>query len=493
MGKIVCLLFACCLFVNMYADSVESIKEGPIHEAFLVQEFGDLILEAVPNQPPKPITELKPLEEEMQAIWIPGYWAWSRKYGEYMWVSGVWRRPPPGLYWISGYWKGYPVGWVWIHGFWSRVPEEALEYIAEVPPDSLDEKIQKPEAPVDQYFWAPGYWAYDSVSKQYVWYLGRFEVFSEKWVYSPAHYIWREKGYAFVPDFWDWPLEERGIAYASAHIDPDFISLAVYEPTEKLEPLFIVEQFYPYWPSFSCFYAHHYHFHRDLWVAWGGVPPWWNWVTWWGHTSPDQWWVWWWWTHPGYPNPHWMDSAIAQKISPPSELVLKRMKKVRVLPNITSSGVIGNAHLVHYLEKITGRENPILSSDPKQLEQLQEVAKPLHPNAAVLTPEGKTKNTEETMKPFFGPSKEELKVHPERLTLPPKPTLDSIPHSRKNLLYNPSQEFETNFEDPRSPKQMQHLDDMMTESQPLRNPIEPKVYQTPGNESTIPNYKDEKY
>ncbi len=41
---------------------------------------------------------------------------------------------------------------------------------------------------------------------------------------------------------------------------------------------------------------------------------------------------------------------------------------------------------------------------------------------------------------------------------------------------------------PQPPMQTQHLDDMMTEPQPQRNPVEPNVNRLPGDESTLPDY-----
>ena len=43
-----------------HAQDVKPIDDGPIHEAFLAPESGDIILTAVPMPPPRPITERVP-------------------------------------------------------------------------------------------------------------------------------------------------------------------------------------------------------------------------------------------------------------------------------------------------------------------------------------------------------------------------------------------------------------------------------------------------
>ncbi len=282
----------------------------------MVQEFGEIFIQGIPEDPPANLTEEIPSQADQQTRWIPGYWAWSKEYSDFIWVSGVWRRPPPGFQWISGYWKRYSEGWVWIHGFWSDLPESKLRPIAEIPPDPIDEKLGQAPAPADAYFWIPGYWSYDWKTRNYVWNAGKWEALDVNWVYVPGHYMWREEGYVFAPAFWDWPLDQRGTAYAAVYILPSFREFAVYQPSVVLEPLFILDLYYPYWTNYSCLYHSHFFYNFDLWAAWGAIPPWWNWNDWWALTWQDSLGLWWWWSHPGYPNPSWIDAQIAAKIAP---------------------------------------------------------------------------------------------------------------------------------------------------------------------------------
>ena len=52
----------------------------------------------------------------------------------------------------------------------------------------------------------------------------------------------------------------------------------------------------------------------------------------------------------------------------------------------------------------------------------------------------------------------------------------------------PSQGHQPHYDYPQTPLQLQHLDRLMTEPQPQRNPAGPRVHPTPGNESTLPRY-----
>src|SRR5437588_3207778 len=84
-------------------DGVEVLARGPVHEAFAQPpdagqpEAGPV----VPGQPPAPVEELPPEQrpEGEDVQWVPGYWQWDAERGEFLWVSGSWREPPPGRQW----------------------------------------------------------------------------------------------------------------------------------------------------------------------------------------------------------------------------------------------------------------------------------------------------------------------------------------------------------------------------------------------------------
>ena len=99
--------------------NVEVLTRGPVHEAYAVPlSAGQTTGMIVPKQPAAPIEEVPPdmKPEGSNSVWIPGYWGWDDDRRDFLWVSGVWRAPPPGYRWMPGYWQsevaraGIPVG-----------------------------------------------------------------------------------------------------------------------------------------------------------------------------------------------------------------------------------------------------------------------------------------------------------------------------------------------------------------------------------------------
>ena len=88
--------------------NVDVLTRGPVHEAFAEQVSPDP-MEGItaPTAPPDPIPEIPPevKPEGDDVMWIPGYWFWDEERRDYLWVSGVWRRVPPGRRWVPGYWQ----------------------------------------------------------------------------------------------------------------------------------------------------------------------------------------------------------------------------------------------------------------------------------------------------------------------------------------------------------------------------------------------------
>lgn len=505
---------------SVCADSFQTVNDGPIHEAFVVQESGSLLLQPAPNAPPPMITELMPRQNDTSAIWIPGYWSWSHKHGVFLWVSGVWRRPPPQMQWVAGQWKNYPQGWVWISGFWTEAQPDSVAYLPMPPPDPIDQRVPTPPSSSENYFWVPGNWVFDSSLKQYVWYMGRWESIESQWVYCPAHYVWREKGYVFIPGFWDWPLQVRGEAFSTIYVDPEALAAFVYEPKHALDSLFVMEQLYPYWPNYSCLFQFHYLLYYNVWSTWGAAPPWWRWPAWNTFSRIDQWALWWWWSHPGYPTPTWITDALAQVIAPPPQFVVEMMHRIDPPPLVTPNGVVGEMALFQALVQVTGFNLPILPSDPKQVGQIQTIASPQKPTASVWEPKGNGHPMiPPPEKPFFGPSPQTLKAAPQRVILPPRPFVKDkesaekamppkLPQRRvltKQPIYSspnqqgqpnarsytpptkvPKQGYTIDYTYPQAPMQTQHQNRIMGSPQPQINPAGPNVNPVPRDYSTLP-------
>jgi hypothetical protein len=168
----------------------------------------------VPKRPPDPVPEVPPetRPEGDGAVWIPGYWAWDLGRKDYLWVSGVWRVPPPGRKWVPGAWAAAEGGFRWTPGFWAPDGAGELPFVPE-PPASLDNGPSGPPPDEDR-FYVPGTWLFQG--QRYAWRPGFWTINRPGWVWTPAAYLWTPGGYVFVDGFWDYPLEDRGLLFAPA-------------------------------------------------------------------------------------------------------------------------------------------------------------------------------------------------------------------------------------------------------------------------------------
>ncbi|NGX42672.1 MAG: hypothetical protein K940chlam7_00956 [Chlamydiae bacterium] len=372
------------------AQNIQICEEGPIHEAFIAPESGSIILDAVALEPPRPITERIPTMTDPEAGWIPGYWAWQPHLQDFVWVSGVWRRPPPGHQWIPGYWESFDEGWVWIRGFWSPVALSQLPFIDVAPPDLIDEDVA--QAPGSSYFWMPGYWEFPPSDRQYLWVSGQWGLFDPHWVFVPAHYLWRPDGYIFIPAYWDWPMETRGTVYSCVFIQPAARAQIVYLPVVIIEYPIIIDHLFPYYPDYICFFGHFHHHHPGFWDDFCCVPPWWGWEAWWSFSWHDHWALWWWWSHPGFPQPLWLSAQFSNMLPPPGADLLAMMANVKGPGIITPKGVVKPGDLREGLADVVGGKPdllpPILPSKPQELNEVIDAVIPTIPDR-ILKPTGR--------------------------------------------------------------------------------------------------------
>lgn len=338
------LLLGCFLCFSCLSYGIESLGSSHVHEAFMTREAPISLLVAIPQRPPSPLNEVRPQQNESDTVWVEGYWEWSSELKQFVWCSGSWRRPPPGHNWIPGYWKELEKGWVRIKGFWSSVPESQLSYIQQSPPDPYNENPR--ERPGEDYFWMSGYWSYEN--NEYVWYSGKWELLDQKWIYVPPRYIWRDRGYVFSPAFWDWPLEERGIAYACLALSPQETEIR-YESSMILDPMAIIDGCILYYPDYYYFYFYYSYFHIDWWLECNFCPPWWGWDAWWWLPWWDQWGLWWWWCHPGFPAPFWLDVALIQQMNTPPRALVRAMREISPPLIIGPRGMIPPENLLNAL------------------------------------------------------------------------------------------------------------------------------------------------
>ncbi|MCH9628127.1 MAG: hypothetical protein S4CHLAM2_17800 [Chlamydiales bacterium] len=355
--RIATLLFVISLIWNgqAYSQDVEPMEHGHVHEAFMNVEETVTLLVAIPEQPPAPLKEEIPPQKDPKSVWVPGYWNWSALHNDFVWCSGSWRRPPPNHQWITGSWQKLDEGWVRLRGFWSTVPEDKLTYISQTPPDPYDE--HPTNRPDKDYFWMSGYWKFD---KDYKWFSGKWEQLDENWIYVPPKYVWRPSGYVFVPAFWDWPLDQRGTAYACLLI-PEGQTEIQYLPEYIMEPSVLLDACLLYYPDYCYFYYYYHHFHIDWWFGCDWCPPWWGWDSWWWLPWWDQWGLWWWWSHPGFPIPFWLDQALLDLIFGPPQALINVMKNLPPPLIIGPNGAIPPGDLIDTTED----DKPVFPEDPR--------------------------------------------------------------------------------------------------------------------------------
>jgi hypothetical protein len=197
-------------------NGFQILTRGPIHEALAEPVvFDPRPGPVVPKEPPPLVQEAPPAEQPAgtNVVWIPGYWAWDDQRQGFLWVSGLWRDVPPERQWVPGYWSQVEGSAQWTPGFWAAANQEQLQYLPE-PPASLEEGPSGPP-PSDDSIWTPGTWLWQD--DRYVWRPGSWVGFQPDWTWVPAQYVSTPGGYIFNEGYWDYPLAQRGQAFAPVY------------------------------------------------------------------------------------------------------------------------------------------------------------------------------------------------------------------------------------------------------------------------------------
>ncbi|MHB1036822.1 MAG: YXWGXW repeat-containing protein [Pirellulales bacterium] len=255
------------------AGDVQIMNRGPVHEAFAEPVTGRSVAGlAVPKKPPQAIEEMPPdiRPQGDNVVWIPGYWGWEQDRQDFVWISGVWRVPPPGQQWVPGYWTAQGNGYQWVSGFWTAAQSEQVQYLP-APPASLELGATS-VAPTPDYFWVPGCWRW--YRERYVWQPGYWSPLYADWVWVPAQYVWTPRGWIFLAGRWDLPLARRGMLFAPVYFRrPIYLrSDYYYSPSVVLDPGGLLLHL------FACPRYHHYFF-GDYYAAGYeqmGIYPWFN-------------------------------------------------------------------------------------------------------------------------------------------------------------------------------------------------------------------------
>lgn len=197
-------------------EGAETLTRGPLHEAFAEPvTFGAEETLVIDKEPPAPIDELPPeyKPDDEDATWIPGYWGWDEERADFLWISGVWRVPPPGQRWVPGYWQTAAAGYEWVPGFWVAAETQELVYRPELP-DSLEQGPTSP-SPGDDHFYVPGCWHFTTTG--YRWQPGYWHESYDNWIWVPARWAWTPRGVVFINGYWDYRLPQRGFVFAPVY------------------------------------------------------------------------------------------------------------------------------------------------------------------------------------------------------------------------------------------------------------------------------------
>src|SRR5436190_13344172 len=105
---------------NADEEGMETLTQGPLHDAFATPSEADpqpspIVTEKPPADVPEQPPEYKP---DGNFIWLPGYFEWDDDRRGFIWITGVWRQPPPGKRWMPSYWEEVAGGWQRGKGFW---------------------------------------------------------------------------------------------------------------------------------------------------------------------------------------------------------------------------------------------------------------------------------------------------------------------------------------------------------------------------------------
>ena len=250
---------------------IEVLTSGPVHEAFaepVSMEQGPTLV--VPYELPAPLQEAPPALEppDARALWVPGYWAWDDDRTNFIWVSGIWRVPPPNTRWVPGYWNPTPAGYQWVPGFWLATAAQPIEYLP-APPPTLETgpvgAVPRPDA-----MWVQGCWIRRDA--RYVWRPGFWAAGTADWIWIPATYAWTPRGYVFCQGYWDYTIGARGVLFAPVACDLAFCA----RPTFVYTPSIFIRLEILITSLFSRPRYRHYYFgdYYDSRYARAGILPW---------------------------------------------------------------------------------------------------------------------------------------------------------------------------------------------------------------------------
>ncbi len=193
--------------------AVDEDPAAPLHEA-VVGSPAAYEAFAVNDPPPDAVVEDRPSAPDPAMQWIPGYWWYSQRLSQYIWITGAWRNAPPSTSWVPGSWNVSDGRYAWSPGYWAPAgyrPDGAA-FLNEPPPAPQVERIVESSRPGPDYAWVPG--AYEIREGRYFWVGGRWgraPIAGSAWV--EPRYVRVGARYVYTPGRWDYAVERRGAVY----------------------------------------------------------------------------------------------------------------------------------------------------------------------------------------------------------------------------------------------------------------------------------------
>jgi hypothetical protein len=214
---------------------------------------------AVPKSPPKVLDEMPPAQKpEGDSTWIGGYWAWDDDRKDFLWVSGIWRTPPPGKSWVAGYWRDGNEQWQWVPGFWAENAKQNVQQVSYLPAPPPPPHVAPPgNPPSAESFYVPGTWVW--TGGRYAWQAGYWANVQPGYVWVASHYQWTPGGCVYVPGYWDIALERRGVLFAPVVVDAQVVPVGfVYTPAYVVHGTVVVDSLFVR-PAYGHYYFGDYY------------------------------------------------------------------------------------------------------------------------------------------------------------------------------------------------------------------------------------------
>lgn len=212
------------------------LATGPVHEA--VAATDTVTIEStvrVSRQPPTEIPDgERPLRKSSDAVWIEGYWEWFQDRREFVWLPGIWRRPPAGLTWKPGKWVPSPDGAVRYPGYWYD-DQKPPTIMRDLPPNNREFLRDGGRTATHNMlgadgFWARGSWSINAEGK-FLWQPGYVAAAEPGYQWQAGRVVPVQGGYAVTVGYFDVTPSQRGQVFAA-------IRPAAVATTESPKPKF---------------------------------------------------------------------------------------------------------------------------------------------------------------------------------------------------------------------------------------------------------------